>query len=121
MQKQAMALAVKLAKKMEGDWTARMALALKTTWEIVKNGAAVQIVESSAKEWKNYGKHRLYIRGRMIITVNSWGNPIHRRVDFEGYYDFDRQTVVRTGGKDNYRAQIFEALEQIAKTKGVAA
>ena len=121
MQKEVMKMAVKLAKKMEGDWTARMALALKTAWKIVREGSAMKIVESSAKEWKNYGKHRLYIRGRLLVTVSNWGNPVVRKTDFEGYYDFDRKVFVRQGGKDNFRKEIFRALEIVAAEKGAVA
>ena len=36
--KEVMKNAVKLAKKMEGDWVARMKMALKTVWAMIKKG-----------------------------------------------------------------------------------
>ena len=36
--KEVMKNAVKLAKKMEGDWIARMKMALKTVWAMIKKG-----------------------------------------------------------------------------------
>lgn len=119
--KEVMKMAVKMAKKMEGDWVARMALSLKAAWAIVKKGSSIVLKSYTAKEWKNYGKHRLYITGEMSVLVNSWGNAVTRKVVFEGYYDFDKNVYVRQGGKDSYREEIFEAMRKIAKMKGVVA
>jgi len=118
--KQVMQMAVKLAKQMEGDWIARMALALKTAWDIAKNGSHTKIEKYTAKEWKNYGKHRLYVEGEIKAVVSNWGNPVHRKTSFSGYYDIEAKQVVMTGGKSNFKKEIFKAIREIAKAKGVA-
>lgn len=42
MMKKVMKKAVELAKKMEGDWIARMKMALRMAWAIVKKGVTLQ-------------------------------------------------------------------------------
>ena len=119
--KEVMKMAVKMAKKMEGDWIARMALALKAAWAIAKKGSSIVLKSYTAKEWKNYGKHRLYIEGDMNVLVDNFGNIVARKVNFKGYYDFDEKCFVRQSGKGNYREEIFEAMRSIVKMKGVVA
>lgn len=70
--KKVMVKAVAMAKKMEGDWIARMALALKAAWAMVKKEtkATMQEVAEMIKErvngvqvnvWERYGKRRIYV------------------------------------------------------------
>lgn len=72
MMKQVMVKAVAMAKKMEGDWIARMALALKAAWAMVKKEtkATMQEVAEMLKKrvsgvqvnvWERYGKRRIYV------------------------------------------------------------
>lgn len=88
--------AVARAKKMEGDWIARMKMALKLVWAIAKKAVEIKVVRPIEKMkqkledkfnaprigtslkhltlnlWEKYGKSRLYVNG-----INH------------GYFDFD--------------------------------
>ena len=94
MRKEVMVKAVEMAKKMEGDWIARMALALKAAWAIVRKDVKrpIEILKDKLEEsfskptlgtdlshltfniWEKYGKSRIYVNA---ATVN-------------GYFDFDQ-------------------------------
>ncbi len=51
--KEVMQKAVKLAKKMEGDWIARMKMALKAVWALIKKGAKKMVKVEVMYGWKN--------------------------------------------------------------------
>jgi len=94
MKKQVMAKAVAMARKMEGDWIARMALALKAAWAIVRKSVKrpIEVIKQKLENsfnkptlgtdlshltfniWEKYGKSRIYVNG---TNVN-------------GYFDFDQ-------------------------------
>lgn len=91
MMKQVMAKAVELAKKMEGDWVARMKLALKMAWALVKkviekdlNTITNEVKEAFLEEmisvtaniWEKYGKRRIYVNAGYGLKI--------------GYLDFDQ-------------------------------
>lgn len=59
--KEVMQKAVELAKKMEGDWIARMALALKMVWALIKKGVK-KMAEEIRKEVDEYGDIEITIR-----------------------------------------------------------
>jgi Streptococcus thermophilus bacteriophage Gp111 protein len=101
------------AAKFGGNAKEYFAEALKMAWAIAKKGYVFTLKNHTAKEWKNYGKHRLYINGEMEVLVNAWGNVQTRKVAFQGYYDFDKNCFVRESGKQNYREEIFEAMRMI--------
>ncbi|WP_026678763.1 hypothetical protein [Fictibacillus gelatini] len=70
MMKKIMEEAHKLAKQMEGDYAARLKLALKTVWAAVKNEVAITAVSQVKKnEWKKYGKHRVYADARIQFII----------------------------------------------------
>lgn len=89
-----MVKAVAMARKMEGDWIARMALALKAAWTIVRKSVKhpIEILKGKLEDsfskptlgtdlshltfniWEKYGKSRIYVNA---ATVN-------------GYFDFDQ-------------------------------
>lgn len=88
--KRVMTKAVQLAKKFEGDWVARMKMALKMAWSIVKRTVEVNIKKpiELIKErlehfydgmefdiWEKYGKSRIYVNDVRVKT---------------GYFDFDQ-------------------------------
>lgn len=98
--KKVMKEAVKLAKKMEGDWIARMKMALKTIWAMVKKETETmknklplnktsclstkarniewaftnEVIHVTANVWEKYNLRRIY--------VNSQGLKV-------GYLQFD--------------------------------
>jgi len=88
-----------MARKMEGDWQARMALALKKVWAMVKeaqknNKAEKEDVEFN--EWARYGHHRVYFKGRFGYN-NTVRNAMTNKlvdiityVDFQGFYDVEK-------------------------------
>ena len=69
-----MTKAVKMAKKMQGDWVARMSLALKAVWIIAKKKAErfETSLEYGRKYWiaKIIGTHPQYKMARMFLTEN---------------------------------------------------
>ena len=109
MQKKVMRKAVKLAKKMTGDWIARMALALKIAWREVKEMAKkFKDVKkfSRSNEWKKYGKHRIYIDAKisLIELKEIRGNKIgaFRAIEENMYFDVKEGKLyyTRRNGKD---------------------
>lgn len=117
--KQIMTNAWKIARngaaKFGGSAKEYFAESLKIAWTIAKKGYVFALKEHHKKEWKNYGKHRLYISGEMELLINSWGHVQTRRIRFKGYYDFERKCFVREYGPQNYRDEIFEAMRMIKK------
>lgn len=59
--KEVMQKAVALAKKMEGDWIARMKMALKAVWALIKKGVK-KMAEEIRKEVDEYGDIEITIR-----------------------------------------------------------
>lgn len=72
--KQIMTNAVKLAKKMQGDWGARMKMALKTVWAIAKKKVDkfVTTLDFGRKYWiaKVTGTHPQYKMDRQFLNEN---------------------------------------------------
>lgn len=64
MRKQVMTMAVKLARKMEGDWIARMKMALKMAWAIVKKGVKKMVKITTASGSRKYKSWVAEIVGR---------------------------------------------------------
>lgn len=107
--KEVMKNAVKLAKKMEGDWVARMKMALKTVWAMIKkeyenmdvvNG--FEIVERNYKVngWQKYGHKRVYFEGYFIF--NDHEVNAQKRVTFKGYFDAIKGKVVYQKAQARY-------------------
>lgn len=107
--KEVMKNAVKLAKKMEGDWQARMKMALKTIWAMIKkeddnmdvvNG--FEIVERNYKVngWQKYGHKRVYFEGYFIF--NDHEVNAQKRVTFKGYFDAVKGKVVYQKAQARY-------------------
>lgn len=91
--------AVAMARKMEGDWTARMALALKTVWAIVKKAQENNKAEKEEvrfNEWAKYGYHRVYFEGAFHFETTVWNQITHKQVKalksvhIKGFYDVER-------------------------------
>lgn len=91
MQKEVMTKAVEMARRFEGDWVARMKMALKMAWVIVKKQVTIIIKRpiELIKErleyfydgmefniWEKYGKMRIYVNDESVKT---------------GYFDFDQE------------------------------
>ena len=101
--------AVRLAKTFEGDWQARMKLALKTVWAMIKkeeenmdvvNG--FEIVERNYKVngWQKYGHKRVYFEGYFIF--NDHEVNAQKRVTFKGYFDAIKGKVVYQKAQARY-------------------
>lgn len=101
--------AVRLAKTFEGDWQARMKLALKTVWAMIKkeeenmdvvNG--FEIVERNYKVngWQKYGHKRVYFEGYFIF--NDHEVNAQKRVTFKGYFDAVKGKVVYQKAQARY-------------------
>ena len=75
MMKQVMTKAVKLARKMEGDWQARMKMALRMAWALVKKEAEkfVTTLGIGRKYWiaKINGTHPQYKMSREFLNEND--------------------------------------------------
>src|SRR5690625_2978040 len=73
-----MTKAVEMARKMKGDWIARMALALKTVWAIAKK--KVEKFETALDFGRNYwiakvtGTHPQYKMERQFLKENYTDN-----------------------------------------------
>lgn len=107
--KEVMKNAVKLAKKMEGDWVARMKMALKMAWAMIKkeddnmdvvNG--FEIVERNYKVngWQKYGHKRVYFEGYFIF--NDHEVNAQKRVTFKGFFDAIKGKVVYQKAQARY-------------------
>lgn len=87
--------AVELARRFEGDWVARMKMALKMAWAIIKKQVTIEVkrpIELIKEKlehfyshtnlefniWEKYGKSRIYVNG--IDT---------------GYFDFDTKGKIQ--------------------------
>lgn len=91
-----------MAKTMEGDYSARLSLALKRIWEQYKK--AEEIVAkgwkakfSHVKVWKKDFAHRVYLTGELGFPKSF--NPLfatYCKAEFEAYYDVAREKVVVT-------------------------
>lgn len=91
MQKEVMVKAVEMAKRFEGDWVARMKMALKMAWVIVKKQVTIivkrpiELIKERLEYfyddmdfniWEKYGKVRIYVNDESVKT---------------GYFDFDQE------------------------------
>src|SRR5690625_3254972 len=76
--KEIMTKAVELAKKMKGDWIARMALALRTVWAIAKKKAEKfeTVLDNGRKYWiaRVTGTHPQYKMDREFLKENYTEN-----------------------------------------------
>lgn len=91
--------AVAMARKMEGDWNARMALALKTVWAMIKKAAENNKAEQEEvqfNEWAKYGHHRVYFEGKFAydeVVRNRMTNQlveVKTYVHIKGFYDIEK-------------------------------
>ena len=91
--------AVAMAKKMEGDWTARMSLALKAVWAIVKKAKEENKAEREEvrfTEWAKYGHHRVYFEGAFHFETTVWNQITQQKVralksvHIKGFYDVEK-------------------------------
>lgn len=91
--------AVAMARKMEGDWNARMALALRKVWEMVKEAQKnnkAEKEEVSFNEWAKYGYHRVYFEGAFHFKTTVINGMTHKKVEvtksvhIKGFYDIEK-------------------------------
>lgn len=91
--------AVAMARKMKGDWNARMALALKEVWRMVKKAQEknkAEKEEMNFNEWAKYGYHRVYFEGKFSykdIVRNGITNELVEvdiYVHIKGFYDVEK-------------------------------
>lgn len=91
--------AVAMARKMEGDWNARMALALKAVWKMVKAAEKANKAEQEEvkfNEWARYGHHRVYFEGSFHFNnvvrngMTSKLVEVKTSVHLKGFYDVEK-------------------------------
>lgn len=120
MQKQVMIKAVELAKRFEGDWVARMKMALKMAWALIKKSAqrpiemiknelekdfskpavGVSLAHLTLNIWEKYGKSRIYVNASNV----------------NGYFDFDQDGNIQKWYFDcGYDYQVKEELNATAE------
>lgn len=123
MKKEVMTKAVRMAKKMQGDWIARMKMALKMAWAIIKKQATIEVkrpiemIKEKLEEklarptmgtdlsglelniWEKYGKSRIYVNG-----INK------------GFFDFDQEGNIQKWFFDcGFNKQVEGELNAIAE------
>lgn len=122
--REVMVKAVAMAKKMEGDWIARMALALRTVWAMVKKSTkatmeqVAEMIEEKADNvevniWERYGKRRIYVNKGFRNTVamlefDDQDNYIGRPID-----NMDIMGASQAGW-ENELLVVKEVIEQVA-------
>lgn len=104
--------AVKLAKLFEGDWQARMSLALKISWKLEKGKVAYSVMKSNQNEWRSYGHHRIYVEGEIIAYFDAWGTIKTKHLNFKGFYDVKKEVAVKQGGDSRYEDEVFAAINE---------
>ena len=122
MMKQVMTKAVKLAKKMEGDWVARMKMALKMAWTLIKKETQkfVTTLDFGRKYWiaKVTGTHPQYKMDREFLTENyeEDGQRVFELTDglYHGKFSNSPHYFVVENG-DARRVEMDEALEMAAE------
>lgn|SRR5690606_36196983 len=90
-----------LAKKMTGDYIARLKMALIIAWKEVKK-LMERVIDVKrfikSNEWQNYGKHRIYVELEIsgIEQKEIKGNIIgaYRKIFEKLYYDVDTNKLV---------------------------
>lgn len=124
MQKQVMTKAVALAKKMEGDWQARMKMALKMAWAIIKNESKKTMEEVAdiirnkvygvqVNVWERYGKRRIYVNKSFKDTVAMLEFDQDDNYIGPKYSDLDVFGARQAGWEDEFVA-VKEIIEEIA-------
>ncbi|EGL83747.1 hypothetical protein CathTA2_0714 [Caldalkalibacillus thermarum TA2.A1] len=114
MQKKVMKRAVELARKMEGDWVARMALALRQAWKEAKQPKSVvydvRHQPSGGREWvaEIVGRHPKYKLDRKFET------PVERRWSSSGktgrtYFELQEGRIYEIN--EPYRGRYFVKVE----------
>lgn len=120
MQKQVMIKAVRLARKMEGDWVARMKMSLKMAWAIIKKQAnetvkrPIEIMKEKLEKefnkptlgtsleslklniWEKYGKVRIYVNGHVSGYFDFDENMKVKKSYFDCGYDYKTQNELRS-------------------------
>ena len=91
--------AVAMARKMEGDWAAKMALALKAVWAMVKKAMKNNKAEKEEvrfNEWAKHGHHRVYFEGAFHFETTVWNGMTNKKVNvlksvhIKGFYDVEK-------------------------------
>lgn len=111
MQKKVMKLAVKMARKFEGDWIARMKMALKVAWAIIKKGVNKMAELKTSTGSKNHktwvakitGTHPKFKFNREFVNEFE-EDGLGRTYDLaDGFYDVcdagERKYVKVEGGE----------------------
>lgn len=104
---QAWAIAREGQAKFGGSVREYFAEALRMAWRIAKNRMEkfrdVKKVVTS-REWKNYGKHRIYIDASIQLielkNVNGVVVDVRRRIEGKWYYDVIEKALYRIGYRE---------------------
>lgn len=100
--KEVMKNAVKLAKKMEGDWIARMKMALKTVWAMIKKGGK-KVMEFIGSEKQ--------IKWAKDIYPNAIAK-IEEVIKAKEIEEYARKKEIRSKAYDHY-IKFFEEMKEV--------
>ena len=100
--KEVMKNAVKLAKKMEGDWVARMKMALKTVWALVKKGV------KKAMEFIGTEKQIKWAKDIYPKTIER----IEKIIKSQEVEEYARKKELRSKAYDQY-IKFFEEMKEV--------
>lgn len=87
--------------KFGGKVSEYLSEALRMAWSMEREMEKMKDIQTNVKvnEWKNYGKHRLYIEAeiRLVEQKEVRGNVfgVLRRIDGKWYYDFQTEEMYR--------------------------
>lgn len=124
MKKQVMNRAIEIARTLEGDWIARMKMALKMAWAIIKNESKKTMEEVAemirgrvnnvkVNVWERYGKRRIYVNKGFKDTVAMLEFDQDDNYIGPKYSDLDVFGAHQAGWRDEFVA-VKEIIEEIA-------
>lgn len=124
MKKQVMTKAVAIARTLEGDWIARMKMALKMAWALVKKNTKKTMEEVAdmirnkvygvqVNVWERYGKRRIYVNKGFKNTVAMLEFDHDDNYIGPKYSDLDAFGARQAGWEEEFVA-VKEIIEEIA-------
>ncbi|MED4914314.1 hypothetical protein [Parageobacillus thermoglucosidasius] len=117
-----MEIAHKIAKTLEGDYAVRLKMALKIVWKAIKEESAIVGVKiKRQKEWKNYGKYRMYYQGEVTYVVfHDTLNCLYMHTkNMNGYVDMQTGYVDVNKYGPSYNIEALKKATQFVKTQFV--
>lgn len=112
--KQIMVNAHRKARQMEGDYRARMSLALKAVYAELKKANTYEVKEIRVNEWAKGGYHRVYVEGKAIYHKTVNGNAVGSGFKFKGYYNVKKHTISVMEAPVRYKDYVFGLIKEKA-------